>query len=615
MQVLIGVKAAVSFFKTKPIDMEMNYNTGEKCFEGSIKFREMFAGISEPTIEFIYKNGRFSFKKWDIHDALEGFLKLKDILKKGANADKSECGELTNIVFDEIVTTTFKFSLSFPKNNESKGTGTTSITAPEVVGGPVSTGNVPAPKTITIDPNLPVTPTTTSTTAPSTGPTLPADPPTTTKANPGSDNLEDGIMGKHQSVVKDSFIHLQIDWKYVISIPTREVLTVEMDSLPLEIKPRIDKDGVIATLGELMKHNLPKIATALVSQKENLVKLVGAMLLKECGKWAIRSLLCRGADNEELVERGKEIAEEDAKQSEGESNEAGEGADGVGGAAGGGVAGGIVGALEGLGGALFGLALGIAIGIALWLIGKLVGDRTNDPKVKEDMDKLKDKLDKLHKETMQKLRDALDKIKTAMKLTGKPDVQFVSNKVDDVSIVCNWTKVVPPFIFAAKASSTHWDIRWKLLYSTNVDFTGAKEVLDINDTKYTIKYPGLEYNMKLYVKVKAYIPVVDNWFKAPSHRTNLKNEPKDPEVKKAFEKQLPDIIKELFGDAKVIEAANWSTPGDASQVPFLKPPQSVSFTPDAASDTAEGKVTVVGVITLIAIKIASPDMKTTFLYS
>ncbi|CVL05140.1 uncharacterized protein FMAN_13073 [Fusarium mangiferae] len=602
--VLIGVKAAISFFKTKPIDMEMNYNTSEKCFEGSIKFREMFAGISEPTIEFIYKNGRFSFKKWDINDALDGFLKLKDILKEGANADKSACGELTNIVFDGAVTTTFRFSLSFPDNNESKGTGTALITAPEVVGGPVSTGILPAPKSMTIDPNPP---TTTSTTSPSTGPT--------TTANPGNDNSEDGIMGKHQSVVRDGFIHLQIDWKYVISIPTREVLTVEMKPLPLEIKPRIDKDGVIATLGELMKHNLPKIATALVSQKENLVQLVGAMLLKECGKWAIKSLLCRGADNEDLVKRGKEIAEEDANQSEGESNEAGKGADGAGAAAAAGAAGGIAVALEELGGALFCLALGIAIGIALWLIGKLVGDRTNDPKVKEDMDKLKDKLDKLHKETMQKLRDALDKIKTAMELTGKPDVKFASDEVDDVSVICDWTKVMPPFIYAAKASSTHPDIRWKLLYSTNADFTGANEVLNINDTKHTIEYPGLEYDSKLYVTVKAYMPVVDDWFKAPSHRTDLKDEPKDPEVKKAFDEQLPDMIKELFGDAKVVEAADWSTPGEAGQVPFLKPPQSVSFTADAAEDTAEGQVTVAGVITQIAINIASPDMKTTFLYS
>lgn len=143
-------------------------------------------------------------------------------------------------------------------------------------------------------------------------------------------------------------------------------------------------------------------------------------------------------------------------------------------------------------------------------------------------------------------------------------------------VLCDWSNIIPETL-QKPANSDPKDMRWKFKWSTTEDFLPGTvtEVSEWEETSYVSQDTNLSYQQAVYMQVKPMLPIPFDSIKPPSG----KSEPTDAQTSNFLKQELDKQKKNFFGNAKYIEAKIWSPKGKGTQVPFLKPPTSVSFVP------------------------------------
>ncbi|KAI9844337.1 MAG: hypothetical protein M1837_005641 [Sclerophora amabilis] len=514
--VTFEVKAGVSILSSDPLNVRLEYVTSPQSFTGTISIPKDFLGDAPHEVGITYKNGRFSLTGLKVQDEFADLADLTKLIREGSTRAKKDCGELVGMVFKKAIKGNFKFGLALPEDN----TGGSEKSEEKEHG--------------SAKPNV--------------------------------------FGGRHKSLLNtNGDIELLVTWKYDVMTRIEDVLIFSLPFEPLKIAitPKTDKTGILSILGTVVSKNLKSIADQLASNPENLAKLVGVLMVEECGPQIVSSLLCRGAKSEDLnkqgekdVQRETDAAKEAVKQAP-EAAAAAEVALATGAAAAG--AGAVAG--EGI---LIGLAIIAAALVALERIRRLKelvaehGTAEQKKTVEGSFENAKGDLEAAR----EKLTETRHQLEQSMAITEEPPTfNFLVDEPSRTAVAIDWTTVVPRSL-QDDPKKPKQEVTWTIQFSTNGEF-------DKCVTKTTNGATSCMYEDRV------------DWSFSSSYFVRIKAS------------MYTKVFKNLAWHEATYEATEWSPIKELNHVAFLKPPMKVVFTAngDVASIVVDGaaKMATVGV--------------------
>ena len=564
-EVSFEVKAGVSLFGCAPLSASLEYKTEPTRFHGSIEVPADFLGLGGEAHEigFEYKNSRFRLDGLKVVDAFSDIAKVEELLEEGSRILKQKgcvCEPLVKLAFEKTIVGKFKFRVRLPEEGELKE----GIKVPEIREAGI--GAVAGAEAVA-DAGTEV--------VASTGTVAALD----TKAETGSgsdtdpNTNRDILGGKHRSILnEDGDLELKFTWQYDIMTEIGSVFlfSVHFKDLPLRIKPKVGKDGLLAAIKAIVLDNLGLVAEELVKNPGNLAILAGVLALDQLAPELIASFLCRGTKNRNLTNKGNKQVNKSIDESWDLLEIAEKLVDAVGDVvvlAAGGVAT-IVGAALTIGESLLiGLAAVAAALIILEACRRLKNlvaeNSTTTPEEKEQIEK--------------RFAEAEEKLKAAEKALSEHKAKFEKMMVVDLKpatftaevdepqkrqLKLDFSKALPTVLMDLNGQlTTKGDVTWTVEISHDKIFTNpVKQTVTGTSIAVLEDAATWPYERTFFARVKASLQVAKADENGVMHKT-------------------------------VYMASNWSTVAELILTPYLRPPTLVELEVETANDTARVEVT------------------------
>ncbi|KAG8528605.1 uncharacterized protein KY384_006292 [Bacidia gigantensis] len=248
---VLGVKGSISFLKSQPLNLSLQYESDQQAMRGSITLPQGFLGtVSEP-IWFRYKDGKFRFESLHMLNYMDKISKFKKLMEEGSKGGDNACGKFFDLAWRTLVKIRYRFALELPDNNNAP-----SASARDGVMGKA--------KSIMVNGKIPITV-----------------------------RWWAQIYLVDEAVVK---------------------LEIEMEKFNIDLDPKPSADSLLGKLAINVGDNMGKVASAIFGDPKNLAIIGGLLAFDKIGPIVIKAFFCRGATSDPDLNKGaKDVMKRETK--------------------------------------------------------------------------------------------------------------------------------------------------------------------------------------------------------------------------------------------------------------------------------------------------------------